>query len=316
VVEFDSAGSQLGAAFGSGLLSGATGIAVGSSGNIEVTDAGGGVVRVFGPATTPDDPETDNPLVIDSVRSPESRKSGDFQVTADGNYAAFPSTRPLTGYQSGKAEEVYRFDARAAAGDQISCASCGPTGANPEGGASLPADGLGLSESGQVFFNTTAALATDDTDQLQDAYEWEPQGSGTCSPENPDYSSASHSCVALISTGTSRFASELLGISADGSDAYFFTRDTLVHQDQNGVLTKLYDARQLGGVPYTPTPPLCKASDECHGSGSTPPQAPNITSTARSGNGNTPHTVNHHHKRHRRPHGRRRRSRPKRANHT
>ena len=321
VVEFDSTGTQLGNPFGSSQLSESTGVAVGNSAMPEVADAGAGVVNVFGPPTTPPDPETDNPLVIDSVRSPESRWTADFQVTANGDYAAFPSTRPLSGYDSGQAEEVYRFDSREADEGHIACASCSPDGATAEGGASLPDDGLGLSESGQVFFDSTDALATDDTDQVQDGYEWEPQGTGMCNTENPSYSADSRACLALISTGTSRFASELLGISTDGADAYFFTRDTLVPQDRNGVLTKIYDARELGGFPYIPSPPLCKASDECHGPGSIPPQAPNITSRASSGNGNAAtegiHHPHHHHiKRHRSRHGRHRRSRLRRVSRT
>ena len=51
----------------------------------------------------------------------------------------------------------------------------------------------------------------------------------------------------LISTGTSPFDSSLLGVSADGTDAYFFTRDTLVPSDENGSRVKIYDARAGGG---------------------------------------------------------------------
>ena len=75
----------------------------------------------------------------------------------------------------------------------------------------------------------------------------------------------------LISTGGSPFDSSLLGASADGTDAFFFTRDTLVPQDQNGTLAKVYDAREEGGFPVLPDPVPCKASDECHGAGSAAP---------------------------------------------
>ena len=71
----------------------------------------------------------------------------------------------------------------------------------------------------------------------------------------------------LISTGTSPFDSSLLGASADGTDAFFFTRDRLVPQDANGTLVKLYDARADGGFCPRPTAGRCKASDECHGAG-------------------------------------------------
>ena len=53
----------------------------------------------------------------------------------------------------------------------------------------------------------------------------------------------SRAAFELISTGTSPFGSSLLGVSADGTDAYFFTRDKLVTQDENGTRVKIYDAR-------------------------------------------------------------------------
>ena len=72
-------------------------------------------------------------------------------------------------------------------------------------------------------------------------------------------------CVELISTGTSPLDSSLLGVSADGTDAYFFTRDTLVASDNNGSRVKIYDARAGGGFDQAPPPHQCQASDECHG---------------------------------------------------
>ena len=72
-------------------------------------------------------------------------------------------------------------------------------------------------------------------------------------------------CVELISTGTSLYASSLLGVSADGTDAYFFTREKLATEDENGNTVKIYDARAFGGFPFVPPAVPCKASDECHG---------------------------------------------------
>jgi hypothetical protein len=92
--------------------------------------------------------------------------------------------------------------------------------------------------------------------------------------------------VELLSTGTSPFAVELLGISSDGTDAYFFTRDKLAEEDENGNTVKIYDARSFGGFPFVPTPPQCKASDECHGPGTAPPPAPQIKSFAPAPGGN------------------------------
>ena len=121
---------------------------------------------------------------------------------------------------------------------------------------------------------------------MKDVYEWEPQGTGNCGPESPNFNKASGSCTGLISTGTSPFPSGLLSASASGTDVYFFTRDTLVPQDKNGELVKIYDARAEGGFPYVEPPPLCKASDECHGAGTPAPPPPQVGSTATPGQGN------------------------------
>ena len=140
----------------------------------------------------------------------------------------------------------------------------------------MASNGSSLTEAGQLFFNSEEPLALRDTDNLTDVYEWEPAGTGSCSAESPTFSMGSGDCLGLISTGSSPFNSKLLGVSANGTDAYFFTRDTLAPQDENGELVKIYDARENGGFFVTPEPPLCKSSDECHGAGSSPPPPPDF----------------------------------------
>jgi hypothetical protein len=231
--------------------------------------------------------EPNNPVVLDSVKEAAIRKTGDFQVTPSGEFAAFAPTLALSEYDNAGHSEVYRYDA---ATDKLDCVSCDPTNAQATGDASLASEGLSLTDDGKVFFNSTDPLAPRDLNGHGDVYEWEPQGAGSvggkCDSTSSTYSKSYNGCVALISTGTSPFASSLLGVSADGADAYFFTRDRLVPQDENGTLVKIYDARQEGGFPYTPPPPLCKASDECHGAGSPVPTAPPLGSKANSGSGN------------------------------
>ncbi len=217
--------------------------------------------------------------MVDGVKEAGTRHTADFQVTPSGEYAVFPSTLPLTGYENAGYAEVYRY---AAASKTLDCASCDPTNASATGDATLASDGLSLSADGRVFFNAADALAPRDLDEKEDAYEWEEQGFATRFGTNCQTAGG---CVGLISTGTSPFNSSLLGVSADGTDAYFFTRDTLVPQDENGKLVKIYDARAGGGFPYEPPPPPCKASDECHGPGSASPGPPTInTLTGTSGN--------------------------------
>ena len=72
----------------------------------------------------------------------------------------------------------------------------------------------------------------------------------TATESSPAFAKADRGCLALISAGTSTFDSGLLGADANGTDAYFFTRDTLVPQDKNGPTMKIYDAREGGGFPY------------------------------------------------------------------
>jgi hypothetical protein len=214
----------------------------------------------------------DNPAVTESVAEPETHHYGNFQVTSTGRYAAFPSALSLTDYLSEGHFEIYRFDADSAPGASVICASCAPTNAKAAGAASLPGNGLGLVDDGRVFFNTTDALAPRDLDRVADAYEWE---SGQ---------------VQLISTGTSQSPSELLGVDADGTDAYFFTRDQLAPQDTNGNHVKIYDARTDGGFAFTPEEVPCKASDECHGPSSEPAPSPPINTLGGQG-GNVPAPV-------------------------
>ena len=135
--------------------------------------------------------------------------------------------------------------------------------------------GLSLTDDGRVFFDSTDALVLRDGDERKDVYEWEVQGAGNCNPDDPNFFSTGH-CVSLVSSGTSQFDSSLLSVSADGLDAYFFTHDSLAHEDENGPVAKLYDARENGGFFNVPPPALCAASDECHGPGTKAAEPPAI----------------------------------------
>jgi len=271
--------------FGSLQLKSGAGLAVDAeSGDVFAANSSGGSVAEF-PFGLIGDPATENPAVVDSVGEAETHHFADFQVSPDGNFAIFNSTLSLTGGADNAGHsEVYRY---AAMNETLDCVSCDPTGARAQGDATLASNGLSLSDDGRVFFNSTDALAPRDLDETEDAYEWERQGTGTCGPSSPTFSETSQSCLQLISTGASPFASSLLGISANGVDAYFFTHDSLVPQDENGNLVKIYDARESGGFPYIPKPPQCAASDECHGPGSPRPPVPEIHSNTSGGMANT-----------------------------
>ena len=209
--------------------------------------------------------EVDNLLVMHGVSEALSRYTVDFQSTPSGDVAAFPSALPLTGYANKEHVEVFRYDSTA---DQIDCVSCAITNAPAQGDASLALKGLSVTDDGRVFFTSTDALVLRDTNGKKDAYQW----SGPTS-------------VQLISSGTSGFDSGLLTVTADGQDAYFFTRATLAEDDGNGAVMKIYDARAGGGFFVIPPAPECAASDECHGPGTeAPPPAPIASLAGTPGN--------------------------------
>jgi hypothetical protein len=213
--------------------------------------------------------EAISPAVRNAVYDNEVHRYTDFQVTPNGDDAAFASKLPLTEFNSLEHSEVFRYDSPS---DELACVSCAITGAAATGDATLSA-GLNLANNGSVFFTSAEALVLRDTNGRKDAYEWEEvEGEGA---------------QQLISTGTNNFDSGLLSVSANGVNAYFFTRATLVPQDHNGSLMKIYDAREDGGFLVLPNPGACVASDECHGAGTQPAPPPPIGTFEGTG-GNVP----------------------------
>jgi hypothetical protein len=210
-----------------------------------------GSVPVFVATLSVGDPVVENALSAAAVH-----RWGSFQVAPSGDFAAFVSRKALTGFHNDGFSEVFRYAAKDA---RLDCVSCAPTNVIPTSDATLPAQGSGLTDDGRVFFSSGEALSPGDTNGSNlDAYEWE---TGT---------------IDLVSTGLSPFDSEIFSVSADGTDALFFTRETLVGTDRNGDLMKIYDARHLGGFLLNPPPVPCQASDECHGPSSVVPAPPEI----------------------------------------
>lgn len=251
---FDEAG-QVKEVLAKGKIAGSRGVAVNVNTHHVYAVNGQKIIEV-GYEVHPEEP-VDNPAIRHGVRAAGTRDWSDFQVTADGHFAVFPSSIPITGFDSSNRLQVYRYDAEA---DEVDCASCLSTNATPEGGASLSSHGYSVSDDGRVFFTSSDALVLRDTDAKKDAYEW------------------SDGVQQLISTGLSPFDSGLHSVTADGRDVFFFTRDVLAPEDHNGILTKLYDAREDGGFFAIPDRPPCAASDECHGPGTQAPAAANIGS--------------------------------------
>lgn len=188
------------------------------------------------------------------------------RVTADGEYLAFMSDAPLSGYDNVNANtgtadtEVFVYDAGTG---ELSCASCNPSGARPVGPAWVPTAGSTgylpryISEDGQrVFFDSSDALLPLASNGLQNVYEYE------------------HGNVYLISSGTSDDRSTFADASASGDDVFFTTRSQLVPEDQDES-SNMYDARVGGGFPAPPAPPASCEGEGCRGPLSAP--SPSLT---------------------------------------
>lgn len=169
-----------------------------------------------------------------------------------------------------KCTQVYVYDAATA---ELTCASCTPGGLPSTGDSYVP-HGIGLealpgwqtssdqqrylSSDGRLFFESSAGLASGDTNGSEDVYEWEPPGVGGCSGAKP--------CLSLVSGGVSTRESQFVDADATGSNVFFTTFDQLAgsdgdeHQD-------LYDARVDGGFAAPQAPP-------CQGEACRPAVAP------------------------------------------
>jgi DNA-binding beta-propeller fold protein YncE len=213
------------------------------------------------------------------------------QASPDGRWLAFLSAKSLTGHNNVGAcgaalavapcSEAYLFDA--STGDLI-CASCSPTGQPPIGiPAHLPTiNGVAeqpqyIDDTGRLYFNSQDSLALGDTNgRVEDVYEYEPDGVGSCRHAN--------GCIALISAGTGASDSDFLGVDESGKNVFFTTRDRLVSQDRDELID-VYDAREGGGFPGEDG----SASGECTGeacqSPSPPPAEPRPGSAGIAGSG-------------------------------
>jgi hypothetical protein len=199
--------------------------------------------------------EPDSQAIVTAVRDNERRSYGDIQVTPSGDQAVFSSNLSLTGFPNFGHSEIYRYDTNTEA---LDCVSCAPSSAKATGDSVLSSYGLNIADDGSVFFTSPDQLVLRDSNKKKDVYEWK---NGT---------------VQLISTGNDVYGSGLVSVSADGVNVFFYTRQVLVPEDENGNALKIYDARAHGGFPFD-TPPLpCQASDECHGPGSEAAPPPDI----------------------------------------
>jgi sugar lactone lactonase YvrE len=290
-----------------------TGGAVAGKDNLYVANEENGVWRIAWVGTLSNEDEKSwsafEPRAHEQVLSHISAR-----MSPNGRYVAFMSNRSLTGYDNIDAsslpgeprrdEEVYVYDSVAR---HLACASCDPTGARPVGlseydslplvdrkgtwadhwiGGSIPAwdeveGGLSvyqprfLSDSGRLFFDSPDSLVSQDTNGLEDAYQYEPAGVGGCTSLSVTYNSRSGACVDLVSSGTSSTESAFYDASENGDNAFFVTSSRLTGADSdNGY--DVYDAHVCSAAaPCLTVPvnrPACTTSDSCRATPSPQPE--------------------------------------------
>ncbi len=184
-----------------------------------------------------------------------------MEINKDDSYMAFLTGSKVTGYDNAGKSEMYRY---APASEEMICVSCLPNGEPPTGSVTASHNGRYMAEDGRTFFETADPLVPQDTNKAADVYEYvEGRPQLITSGTNPGNS--------IFSLATIMALPGLVGVSADGTDVYFATYDTLVGQDRNGEAVKIYDARSGGGFKFNPPVPPCAAADECHGASSSAP---------------------------------------------
>jgi hypothetical protein len=185
-------------------------------------------------------------------------------LSPDGRYLAW---QPGAGGDG----PVYVYDAET---EEEHCVACLPDGTPVL--ASMPDHVMyvngriprSVTDSGQVFFTTSARLAATDVNGTSDVYM---------------YQGGQHF---LISPGNAPFPAVFGDISEDGRDVFFSTGQKLVGQDTNGA-PDFYDARIGGGLAtQNPPPPQECLRDDCKETPNAGPELPFGGSEGLSGPGN------------------------------
>jgi hypothetical protein len=201
------------------------------------------------------------PLIAGCATGPVMR----MQITPDGSHMAFVTQSKITGYDNAGKAEMYVYNPE---NGQVTCASCRPDGQPPTSETLASQNGLFQTYDGRAFFSTSDALVPRDTNESEDIYEYT-EGRAQLISSGIGIQFKGYNGYQGLQT-----AIGLVSVSANGTDVYFATTDSLVTQDHNGAAIKIYDARTGGGFPAELTPPNCTAADECHGPGVTPPPLP------------------------------------------
>jgi hypothetical protein len=211
------------------------------------------------------------------------------EASGNGRWLAFQSAARLTRYNdvgqcsagneeskgaSSACDEVYLYDSQT---NSLVCASCDRSGVAPLGPSLVPvlqqappafSQPRYLLDDGRLYFDTADSLVPADANEgVEDVYEFEQAGTGTCADDE--------GCVSLISAGQAADDSNFLAADLTGKNVFFTTRDRLVAADRDG-LDDLYDAREAGGIPSQNEP---APAPGCGGEACQAPVAPVATSS-------------------------------------
>lgn len=132
-----------------------------------------------------------------------------------------------------------------------------------------------LSDSGRLFFDSPDGLVSQDTNGVEDVYEFEPRGLGGCSTSvdsgtavyvSEIAGSPVEGCVGLVSAGSSSAESAFYDASESGDDVFFSTTEKLTGEDYDTAYD-IYDARVCSlTVPCRAAmqaAPECNSGDAC-----------------------------------------------------
>ncbi len=211
--------------------------------------------------------------------TPGARAADGEIVTHAARVSDDGQTLLLTSYDNNGVPELYLYRY----GRGIDCISCNPTGEPPLGPAGVQRiPGLGLKlrrtypfmtrnmvdDGRRVIFDSADRLVAADENTVNDVYEWEEKGTGSCGLET-----VAGGCVYLISSGAKDADPTWFGdADEEGNNIFFFTTQPLVAQDRDQ-LVDVYDARVDGGIAAQEVMPksVCENSGNCRGEVFTPP---------------------------------------------
>jgi hypothetical protein len=176
-------------------------------------------------------------------------------VSPDGSHLVFQSRGSLTGFESAGAVEVYVYSAGEG---KVVCVSCDAAGVSPPEGEEAHSGKLTVSaenhtyehrwmsgDGDRVFFDTSQPLVSGDVNGVEDVYEWEREGSGSCPVRVP--ASVIGGCQFLISGGQSEGASLFVDADESGNNVFFVHAGVLGSTGVSAEQMELYDARVGGG---------------------------------------------------------------------